>query len=91
VCPFCLLRSDVWGLGYPLFGAMFLAVTWSFGAGLGGLVTKGAPKGTQGVVWEAFARVRLRREMVAWGIVLALGAAPVVRYVVVSGGAPIFR
>lgn len=87
-CPFCLLRADVWGLGYPLFGAMFLAVTWSFGAGVGGLLARASGASPE---WEAFARSRLRREMFAWGVVLALGALPVVRYAVLSGGAPLFR
>src|SRR4029079_17871557 len=28
VCPFCLLRSDVFAIGYPLYGALFLATVW---------------------------------------------------------------
>ena len=86
-CPFCLLRADVWGLGYPLFGAMFLACTWAVGAGLGGLASGASPGGA----FAAFARGRLRRGMIAWAVTLALGALPVVRYALVSGGAPLFR
>ncbi len=35
VCPFCLLRASVLGIGYPLFGAILLAVTCGLGAGAG--------------------------------------------------------
>jgi len=86
-CPFCLLRADVWGLGYALFGALFLAVVWTGGAGLAAVVAR-AP-GARAAL-GAFAARRLRLGALAWLAVLALGIAPIVRYAVVSGGAPLF-
>jgi hypothetical protein len=87
VCPFCLLKADVLGLGYPLFGAIFLAVVWSAGAALSGLVARGP---AARAAFAAFARDRLRREVWAWAIALALGIAPVARYAIVAG-APLFH
>ncbi len=86
-CPFCLLRPDALGIGYPLFGAIFLAVVWSVGAALCGAVTPGVPM--VGSV-SSFARVRLRREASAWLIALAIGVAPVVRYAFIAEGKSLF-
>jgi len=86
-CPFCLLRSDVWGLGYALYGALFLAIVWTGGAGLAALFARG-PRGKEALV--AFASRRLRLGALAWIAVLVLGILPIVRYAVVSGGAPLF-
>jgi hypothetical protein len=88
VCPFCLLRSDVLGIGYPLFGAIFLAVVWGVGAGACGLLARGP---AAAAAFAPFAKSRLVREAVAWGVALVLGAAPIVRYAIVAGGAPLFR
>jgi hypothetical protein len=88
VCPFCLLRPDVLGLGYPLFGAIFLAVVWGAGAGVCGLLARGP---AASLAFAPFARSRLVREAIAWGIALVLGVAPVVRYAFVAGGASLFR
>ena len=87
VCPFCLLKADVLGIGYPLFGAMFLAVVWGAGAALAGLLARGKAARE---AFQPFARQRLRREIAAWVVVALLSAAPVVRYAVVSGGASLF-
>jgi hypothetical protein len=38
----------------------------------------------------SFARGRLRREVFAWLVALALGLAPVIRYAVVAEGKPLF-
>jgi len=88
VCPFCLLRGDALGIGYPLFGGIFLAVVWGAGAAASALLSRrvGARD-----VFEGFARGRLRREACAWAVVLAVGVAPIVRYAIVSGGASLFR
>jgi hypothetical protein len=86
-CPFCLLRADVFGLGYPLFGAIFLATVWSFGAVLGGLVTRG---GAMAEAVASFVRGRLRCEVFAWLVALVIGAAPVVRYAFIAQGRPLF-
>lgn len=86
-CPFCLLRADVWGLGYALFGALFLAVVWAGGAGLSAVIARG-PGAKEAL--GAFAARRLRLAALAWIAVLALGVAPIVRYAIVSGGASLF-
>ncbi len=85
-CPFCLLKADVLGLGYPLFGAIFLAVAWGLGAALSSLLGRRADRRAV----EAFVKTRLRREVYAWGIALVLGAAPVARYFLVSDGRSLF-
>jgi hypothetical protein len=88
VCPFCLLRASVLGLGYPLFGASLLAVTCGLGVALGALLSRTEPSRAALV---GFARDRLRREAFAWVAVLLLGALPIVRYAVVTGGASLFQ
>jgi hypothetical protein len=88
VCPFCLLRPSVLGLGYPLFGAILLAVTWSLGAGVGALLVRTDPSRA---ALADYARNRLRREALAWIAVLLLGALPVARYALVSGGSSLFQ
>ena len=87
VCPFCLLKSDVWGLGYALFGALYLAAVWGLGAAAGGLFARGP---AVRVAFASFARSRLHREAAAWLVALGLGAAPVLRYWWVSGGGSLF-
>jgi hypothetical protein len=86
-CPYCLLRADAWGIGYPLFGAALLAASWAGGTLLGALVARG-PAAT--AAFPGFARALLRREAVAWAIALVVSAVPVVRYAIVAG-APLFR
>ena len=87
VCPFCLLKADVLGLGYPLFGAMFLATIWGGGAALGSLFAKAGPARE---AFGPFAKKNLARSGLAWGVVLVLAAAPVLRYAVVSSFTPLF-
>jgi hypothetical protein len=86
-CPFCLLRADVFGIGYPLFGAIFLAAVWSLSAAGAALAARNS---SVVAAFSAFARTRLRRGAVAWGIALALGVGPVIRYAIVSGGRTLF-
>jgi hypothetical protein len=88
VCPFCLLRPSVLGLGYGLFGAILLAGTWGLGAGLGALVSR--TEASRAALVE-FARGRLKREAIAWLVACGIAAAPIVRYAVVSGGASLFH
>lgn len=87
VCPFCLLRPSVLGLGYPLFGAILLAATWALGAGVGALLAR---TDASRAALTDFAHGRLRREAIAWGAVLVLAALPIARYAIVSGGASLF-
>lgn len=88
VCPFCLLRSDVLAIGYPLYGALFLATTWGAGAGLSAVLARGAAARD---ALAPFARGVLRRGAVAWALALALAIAPVARFALVSGGASLFQ
>ena len=88
VCPFCLLEPDVYGLGYPLFGALFLATAWAAGVAVSALLSRGpAAKAALG----GFAARRLRLGALAWAFAVALGAFPVVRYAIVAGGASLFH
>ena len=87
-CPFCLLHGDVMGIGYVLYGAVFLATVWGFGAALGALVSRGDAAKT---AFGEFAAKRTRAEAVAWAVALAVGVFPVVRYVIVAHGASLFQ
>jgi hypothetical protein len=87
-CPYCLLRSDVLGIGFPLFGAIFLATVWCLGVGTGALFARTEAVRT---ALRGFGKERLTRGAAAWCISLALGLLPVVRYLVVSGGASLFH
>jgi hypothetical protein len=87
VCPFCLLRSDVLAIGYPLYGALLLAAIWAGGAVASALLARGdAPR----AALAPFARLRLTRGAIAWGLALAVGVAPLIRYSIVASGAPLF-
>ena len=87
VCPFCLLRADVFAIGYPLYGALFLATAWAGGAAASALLARGdAVKDALG----AFAAHRLKLGAAAWACALVLGAFPVVRFLIVGGGASLF-
>jgi hypothetical protein len=87
VCPFCLLRSDVLAIGYPLYGTLFLAVVWAAGAGVSAILARGAAVDALG----PFAKTALRRGAIAWAVALAIGIAPVLRFALVSGGASLFQ
>jgi hypothetical protein len=87
VCPFCLLRPAAYLVGYPLFGSVFVALTASAGAGLGEVLARTGP--ARHAV-EEFARHELRRGALAWVAAVALGALPIIRYAIVSGGASLF-
>jgi hypothetical protein len=85
LCPFCLLRPDVYGIGYLLFGALYLALVWALGATVPALFSRLSSNASFG-----FARARLRRSAAAWSIALLLGAAPVLRYAWMTGGTFLF-
>ena len=88
VCPFCLLRTDVYAIGYPLYGALFLATLWAAGAGLSALLARGP---AASAALAPFARIALRRGAVAWALALVIATVPIVRFAVVSGGASLFQ
>lgn len=87
VCPFCLLRADVYGIGYPLFGAVFLATAWAVGAGASAALSRTTEAR---VALGGFAARRLRLGAIAWCSAIVLGAIPVVRFFIVGGGASLF-
>ena len=87
VCPFCLLKADVLGIGYPLFGSILLAVIWAGGAAVVALVAR---ESASRDAFESFVRSRLRREIVAWSICVILCILPVVRYAWVTGAVSLF-
>lgn len=88
VCPFCLLKPEVFALGYPLYGALLLGAAWAGGAALSALLSRG---GAAKAALGEFAAHRLRRGAMAWGCALVLGALPVIRFAIVSGGASLFQ
>ncbi len=90
VCPFCLLKGNVFAIGYPLFGAILLATMWGGGATLSAFLARKLSSDHASSFFEPFARSRLRREAFAWAVVLIVGAAPIVHYVAVSGGGSLF-
>jgi hypothetical protein len=90
VCPFCLLKGDVLAIGYPLFGAILLATMWGGGAMLSAFLARRLTDDQSRSIFEPFARARLRREAIAWGVVLVVGAAPIVRYAAITGGGSLF-
>lgn len=87
LCPFCLLHGDVYGIGWPLFAALFAGTV--LGSGLG-IVE--ASKRASGAPDEAAAMQRTlgRWTAIAWVAVLVLSAIPVVRFAIVSGGASLW-
>lgn len=87
VCPFCLLRSDVLAVGYPLFGAIFIAAVWALGAAASAVVARDGA----GEVLGPFARRLLVRGAVAWMVALVVAVVPVARYAIVSGGSSLFH
>jgi len=88
LCPFCLFKADAYFIGYPLFGAIFLAVVWGLGAAAGALASSGV---LAREAFPSFARSRMTRQALAWSFALVLGALPVVTYAVASPGASLFR
>jgi hypothetical protein len=88
VCPFCLLRSDVLAIGYPLYGALFLAATWGVGAGVSAVLARGTAARE---ALAPFARGLLRRGAFAWAVALLIAIVPIARFAVVSGGSSLFH
>jgi len=87
LCPFCLLRADAGGLGWPLFAALFVGTL--LGVALAVIETQ---KRTPGAALEAAEMQRgiARWAAAAWVLALVLAVAPVVRYLVLSGGVSLF-
>jgi hypothetical protein len=88
LCPFCLFKADAYFIGYPLFGAMFMAATWGLGGAAAAWLSTGAHARE---AFPSFARSRMTWQAAAWTLALVLGAAPVALYAVNSPGASLFR
>lgn len=84
-CPYCLFRSDALWMGYPLLAALLLAASSSLGAALASWLT---PR--EGGAFESYLPSMLRTSALAWITILALSLAPVIRFLVLSGGIPLF-
>ena len=88
LCPFCLFKSDAYFIGYPLFGAVFLAATWGLGAAAAALFAGrrayahglsrvcALPNGSAGVRLGARARDRRRAGCALRGVVARGVALP---------------
>lgn len=87
LCPFCLLRAAAGGLGWPLFAALFVGTL--LGVALALIETQ---KRAPGAAAEASEMQRgiANWAAAAWVLALVLAAAPVVRYLVLSGGVSLF-
>lgn len=86
LCPFCLLHADVGGIGWPLFGALFGAGV--LGVAIGLVEVQRAAGEAEHV--QAFERRLGGWASALWALTIAIAAAPVVRWAVVGGGAPLF-
>ncbi|MFO0661744.1 MAG: hypothetical protein U0165_18210 [Polyangiaceae bacterium] len=87
-CAYCLFRHDAWFIGYPLFGAIFLAVVWAVGAAMSAWLTPRDEVSNDAFV--TFAPPVLGREALAWMVALLLAAIPIVRFAIVAPGASLF-
>jgi hypothetical protein len=88
LCPFCLFKADAFFIGYPLFGAVFLAVVWGLGGAVAAMLSTGEHTRA---AFPAFAQSRMIRQASAWAIALLIGALPVGLYAISSPGASLFR
>jgi len=87
LCPFCLLHAQGGWLGWPLFGAPFAAAVTGLGVGV---VELHRPTDQPAGPVRRFQQTLARWSALAWFGVLAFSACPVVRYLVHSGGVPVF-
>jgi hypothetical protein len=88
LCAYCLLRLDALALGYPLIGALVAGSSFALSAGVAALVGPRSAESER--VRAAFSRTALRRSAFAFVVFLALAAAPIVRFEVLSGGRSLF-
>jgi hypothetical protein len=82
LCPFCLLHLDVGGIGWPLFGALFLGT--ALGLGLPVVEALRDRSDEDAEVNALSRRVGLLASL-AWLAVAALAIYPVLHYRLVSG------
>jgi hypothetical protein len=90
-CPFCLLRGDAWGIGYPLFLLLGLGLCASLAVCIVMALSRvsSAMEKNQGL--RAALQWALRRSAVVWLLALAIGATPALRFWWLSGGQSLFH
>jgi len=87
LCPFCLLRAEHAGFGWALFASLFVAIA----AGLAAAALD--PIGRRPGAGEAARSLQAKSGRIAalaWLLFLVLCTAPVLRYLLATGGAPLF-
>lgn len=88
-CPFCLFRADVFGIGYLLYGALFMIAVWMASVAVALGVVRSRPAAVQ-APFAAFARRALGRTIAAWALFVAVGGAPILRYALLTDGSSLF-
>ena len=87
LCPFCLFHLQGGGLGWPLFGAVFLGSV----AGIGlGLVESNRQTASDPVAVREMQKRLGRWSALGWLCAVGCGAYPVARYWLQSGGVSVF-
>lgn len=92
LCPFCLLHGDeALGIGWPLYVALFVAVSRGLAVGITRVVRDAAtdPE-AHGEALDPLGARLARGAAVAWLVTLALAAAPWALFTIESGGASLF-
>jgi hypothetical protein len=87
LCPFCLFHAQGYRIGWPLFGALFVAGVTGLGLGLVELNRRVA--GNLAPLLGLQRRLA-RSSTLAWILALACGLVPVARYYFISGGVSVF-
>ena len=87
LCPFCLLKADVGGIGWAIFSVLFVGL--SAGAGLGTVQWHASVPHASGPVAQLQRRLA-RWTAIAFVVALVLAAMPVVRFLILSGGASVY-
>lgn len=87
LCPFCLLDADGHYLGWPLYAALFAAVSIGLGVGVGALAALRVRE--RDAAWAVVSR-SLGRMAAAWAITLLVALYPIARFAIATGGASLF-
>lgn len=92
LCPFCLLHGDeALGIGWPLYLALFVAVSRGLAVGITRFVQRAAtdPEANAAGL-DALGTKLARGTAIAWLVTLVLAAAPWALFTMQSGGASLF-
>jgi hypothetical protein len=93
LCPFCLLHGDeAMGLGWPLYVALFVAVSRGISIAITGYVQRAA-SGVEGAEPERLTAVVIRASVgaaIAWVVTLLLSLAPWAVFTLLGDGASLF-